>query len=53
MICDVNCHEFHDYEPKLIGWNTLTEDMYPYLSRKEFKVNIITKLHETKKNIYA
>jgi acetolactate synthase-1/2/3 large subunit len=47
VICDVNCHEFHEYEPKVIGWNTPIEDMYPYLSRKEFKENMITKLHET------
>ena len=40
VICDINCHEFHSYEPKLIGWNTPIEDMYPYLPRDEFRANM-------------
>ena len=43
VVCDVNCHEFHDYEPKLIGWQTPIEDMYPYISREAF--------HSIQKNI--
>lgn len=41
LIIDVNCHEQHTYEPKLIGWETPIEDMYPYLSREEFLENMI------------
>ena len=38
---DVNCHEYHLYEPRLIGWATPIEDMYPYLPREEFRDNMI------------
>ena len=31
VVCDVNCHEFHTYEPRIFGWKTPIEDMYPYL----------------------
>lgn len=41
VVCDVNCHEFHTYEPRIFGWKTPIEDMYPYLDRKEFKKNMI------------
>jgi acetolactate synthase-1/2/3 large subunit len=41
LIIDVNCHEYHTYDPKLIGWETPVEDMYPYLSREEFLNNMI------------
>ena len=40
LIIDVNCHEQHTYEPKLIGWETPIEDMYPYLDREEFLKNM-------------
>ena len=40
LIIDVNCHEQHTYEPKLIGWETPIEDMYPYLDREEFLNNM-------------
>jgi len=40
IIIDVNCHEHHTYEPKLIGWETPIEDMYPYLDREEFLKNM-------------
>jgi acetolactate synthase I/II/III large subunit len=43
IICDLNCHEWHTYEPKLIGWETPIEDMYPYLAREEFLENMIIK----------
>ena len=43
LIVDVNCHEHHTYEPKLIGWETPIEDMYPYLDREEFLSNMIIK----------
>lgn len=41
IIIDVNCHEYHKYDPKLIGWETPIEDMYPYLDRDEFLSNMI------------
>ncbi len=40
VVCDVNCHEHHTYEPRIFGWKTPIEDMYPYLSREEFKKNL-------------
>jgi acetolactate synthase-1/2/3 large subunit len=40
VICDVNCHEYHTYEPKIVGWSTPIEDMYPYLPREEFYSNM-------------
>jgi len=41
LIIDVNCHEYHTYDPKIIGWETPIEEMYPYLSREEFLSNMI------------
>lgn len=41
MVCDVDCHEYHTYEPKIVGWTTPIEDMYPYLPREEFHENMI------------
>ncbi len=43
VICDVSCKEFHSYEPKVIGWETPIEDMYPYLKRQEFIKNLYIK----------
>lgn len=43
VVVDVNCHEYHLYEPRLIGWATPIEDMYPYLDRNEFRNNMIVK----------
>ena len=40
LIIDVNCNEYHKYDPKLIGWETPIEDMYPYLPREEFASNM-------------
>ena len=37
VVCDVNCHEHHTYEPRIFGWKTPIEDMYPYLSEKNSK----------------
>jgi acetolactate synthase I/II/III large subunit len=41
MVIDVNCHEYHTYEPRIFGWKTPIEDMFPYLPRDEFKKNMI------------
>ena len=40
VLCDLNCHEWHTYEPKIVGWSTPIEDMYPYLPRDEFYNNM-------------
>ena len=40
VILDVNCYEYHRYVPRIVGWNTPIEDMYPYVSREEFKNNM-------------
>ena len=39
-VCDVNCHDYHTYEPRIFGWSTPVEDMYPYLPRDEFQANL-------------
>ena len=41
IVCDVNCHEWWKYEPRIFGFNTPIEDMYPYLPREEFRKNMI------------
>ncbi|MEK7609638.1 MAG: thiamine pyrophosphate-binding protein [Patescibacteria group bacterium] len=41
IICDVDCGDWYAYEPRVFGWNTPIEDMYPYLPREEFKKNMI------------
>ncbi len=50
VICDVNCHEYHTYEPKIVGWTTPIEDMYPYLPRDEFYSNMTVEPLEISKN---
>ncbi|HJO18405.1 MAG TPA: thiamine pyrophosphate-binding protein [Vicinamibacterales bacterium] len=47
VVCDVNCHEHHSYEPRIVGWKTPIEDMYPYLPRSEFKDNMFIAPTET------
>ena len=41
IVVDVDCHDHHEYEPRIFGWKTPIEDMYPYIDRKEFKNNMI------------
>ena len=41
VVCDVNCHEWDRYEPRIFGWKKPIEDMYPYLDRKEFREHMI------------
>jgi len=50
IVCDVDCHEWHVYEPKIVGWNTPIEDMYPYLPEDEFLSNMIIKPLDTYQN---
>tara|TARA_B110001452_G_scaffold166517_2_gene139008 strand:- start:171 stop:2030 length:1860 start_codon:yes stop_codon:yes gene_type:complete len=41
IVVDVDCHDHHQYEPRIFGWKTPIEDMYPYIDREEFKKNMI------------
>ena len=41
IVVDVDCHDHHEYEPRIFGWKTPIEDMYPYIAREEFKNNMI------------
>lgn len=41
VVCDVDMDEYHTYEPRIFGWKTPIEDMYPYLPREEFKENML------------
>ena len=41
VVCDVNMHEYHTYEPRIFGWSTPIEDMYPYLPRDQFRKNML------------
>jgi acetolactate synthase-1/2/3 large subunit len=41
LVCDVDMHEYHSYEPRIFGWKTPIEDMYPYLPREEFRANML------------
>jgi len=40
VVCDVDINEYHTYEPRIFGWSTPIEDMYPYIDREEFKKNM-------------
>ena len=40
VVCDVNTHDYQTYEPRIFGWKTPIEDMYPYLPREEFLSNM-------------
>lgn len=41
VICDVDCGLSDAYDPRIFGWKTPIEDMYPYLPREEFRSNMI------------
>lgn len=41
LVCDVDCGEWYTYEPRVFGWATPIEDMYPYLPRDEFRKNML------------
>jgi acetolactate synthase-1/2/3 large subunit len=40
VVCDVNCHDWDSYEPRVFGGAPI-EDMQPYLPREEFRKNMI------------
>jgi acetolactate synthase-1/2/3 large subunit len=50
VVMVVNCKEYHTYEPKIVGWATPIEDMYPYLPREEFYSNMSIEPLECAKN---
>ncbi len=41
LVCDVDCSNWYTYEPRVFGWATPIEDMYPYLPRDEFRKNMM------------
>lgn len=41
FVCDLDIGDFHDYSPRIFGWETPIEDMFPYLPRDEFSRNMI------------
>jgi len=43
VVMDFNCYEYHTYDPKIVGWETPIEDMYPYLPDDEFNENMYIK----------
>ena len=51
IIIDVDCKEYHQYDPRIIGWQTPIEDMYPYLDREEFLKNMYIKPLEISMNL--
>ena len=50
IICDVDCDGWMTYEPRVFGWATPIEDMYPYLPREESRKNMIIKPYDGWKN---
>ncbi|HLD38558.1 MAG TPA: thiamine pyrophosphate-binding protein [Candidatus Nanoarchaeia archaeon] len=40
IVCDVNCHDWDNYEPRVFGGKSI-EEMFPFLSREEFMENMI------------
>ena len=40
IVLNFNCYEYHTYDPKIVGWETPIEDMYPYIPDEEFKENM-------------
>src|SRR5581483_2092872 len=41
VVCDVDCGAWYEYQPRIFGFATPIEDMYPYLPREEFRKNMI------------
>jgi acetolactate synthase-1/2/3 large subunit len=46
-VLDVDMCEYHVYEPRIFGWSTPIEDMYPYLPREELQEQLYITPHET------
>lgn len=41
VVVDVVHHEFCDYRPRMVRWDTPIEEMYPFLPRDEFRANML------------
>lgn len=41
VVFDVDVGDHHEYAPRIFGWDTPLEDLYPYLPRDEFRANLI------------
>ena len=41
VVCDVDCGRWYDFQPRIFGFQTPIEDMYPYLPREEFRENML------------
>ena len=41
VVCDIDMHDFHAYEPRISNWDDPIHDMYPKLSREEFDGNMV------------
>jgi len=41
IVCDVDMGMHSRYDPRIFGWKTPIEDMFPYLPRDEFRSNMI------------
>lgn len=39
-ICDIKMDDYYTYEPRIFGWQTPIEDMFPYIPRDEFLNNM-------------
>lgn len=46
VVCDVNCGHYTKYEPRIFGWKTPIDDVYPYLPREEYRKNMTIKPYE-------
>ena len=46
VLCDIDCDEYHTYQPRVFGWKTPIEEMYPYLDREEAKKNMSIEVTE-------
>lgn len=40
IVCDVDTGDWYSYAPRVFGWVTPIEDMYPYIPRDEFRKNM-------------
>ena len=40
VVCDVNMDNQYTLNPRVFGLDMPIEDMYPYLSREEFRANM-------------
>jgi len=46
VLCEVNMKGHTTYEPRIFGWKTPIDDVYPYTSREEYRNNMIIKPYD-------